>query len=49
MKEASQCGAVRYTLDTPEVLKPGAHLWTSRKLPWFPIPEGLTVYDTQPE
>ncbi len=36
------------TLDNPGVLEPSAHLWTSQKLPWVVVPDGVTTYDTQP-
>jgi hypothetical protein len=29
------------TLDTPEALAPGSHVWVSRKLPWVRIDDGL--------
>lgn len=30
-------------------LEPRAHLWTSMKLPWTVIPEGVEQYETQPK
>ena len=36
------------TLDSPGVLEPGAHLWTSEKLPWVIVPEGVKTFEKQP-
>ena len=37
------------TLDDPGALEPTTHLWTSRKLPWVVIPDGVKAFETQPE
>jgi hypothetical protein len=36
------------TLDDTSWLKPEAHYWTRSKQPWVTLPDGLTVYETQP-
>jgi hypothetical protein len=37
------------TLDDTSWLKPVAHIWASEAQPWFAFPEGVRVYQTQPE
>jgi hypothetical protein len=32
------------TLDAPELIPVAAHIWTKRRLPWIPIPEGHRVF-----
>ena len=32
------------TLDDPEALSPGSHIWVSRKLDWIVIDDGLPQY-----
>ena len=34
--------------DTSRIL-PQAHVWTSRAQPWFEFPDGVPVYETQPD
>lgn len=36
------------TLDDTSWLQPMAHVWTSCKQPWVPIPEGVPTHETQP-
>jgi len=37
------------TLSRSTIIEPTIHLWTSRKLPWVAIPDGVEQYETQPE
>jgi hypothetical protein len=34
--------------DTSKIL-PQAHVWTSRAQPWYEFPDGVPVYETQPD
>jgi hypothetical protein len=36
------------TLDDTSELAPRAHVWTSCKQPWVPIPEGVRCFEGQP-
>jgi hypothetical protein len=36
------------TLDETGWLQPTVHLWTRSKQPWISIPDGATVFETQP-
>ena len=36
-------------LDDTSIIQPQAHVWTSRAQPWFQFPEGVPVYETQPD
>jgi len=36
------------TLDKTSWLEPAAHLWTRSAQPWFVLPEGPRIYETQP-
>lgn len=36
------------TLDDPELFAPALHIWTSRKLAWVSIPEGLPQFPKGP-
>jgi hypothetical protein len=35
-------------LSDTSMIEPTAHVWVSEKQPWFQIPEGVKVFDTQP-
>ncbi len=37
------------TLDDSSWLAPAIHFWTRSAQPWVTFPEGVTVYETQPE
>jgi hypothetical protein len=34
------------TLDTPEAVKPDAHIYTRSKLPWLTLPDGARAFET---
>ena len=36
-------------LDDTSCIVPEAHVWTSRAQPWFRFPEGVPVFETQPD
>jgi len=36
-------------LDDTSEIRPQAHIWTSRAQPWFPFPEGVPVFEGQPD
>lgn len=36
------------TLDDPQALKPRFHMWTSSKLDWVSIDDGLPQFETEP-
>ena len=35
-------------LDNDPLFEPTAHFWVSEKQSWYPIPEGVAVFDKQP-
>jgi hypothetical protein len=37
------------TLDDTSWLQPTAHFWTRSKQPWIVLPEGDSVFETQPD
>ena len=37
------------TLDDTSWLRPSAHYWVRSKQPWIALPDGVTVFQTQPE
>lgn len=37
------------TLDDAAMISPRAHLWVSKKQPWIVIPDGIPIFETQPE
>lgn len=37
------------TLDDTSWLRPMVHFWTRSKQPWITLPEGLALYETQPD
>jgi hypothetical protein len=37
------------TLDDTSSLRPTMHFWTRSKQPWITLPEGGTIFETQPE
>ena len=37
------------TLDNTDVIDPRVHIWTSRKQNWYQIPEGVRVFEVQPD
>jgi hypothetical protein len=37
------------TLDDTSWLRPAMHFWTRSKQPWVTLPEGLALYETQPD
>ena len=45
-------GALRLklgTLENTDVIDPRVHIWTSQKQSWYRIPEGVLVFETQPD
>lgn len=36
-------------LDDTSQITPQSHVWTSRAQPWFSFPDGVPVYETQPD
>lgn len=37
------------TLDNAAMISPRGHLWVSKKQPWIAIPDGIPIFETQPE
>ena len=37
------------TLEDTRSVEPDVHMWTCRKQPWVSLPEGASVFETQPE
>ncbi|MGN6690910.1 MAG: GFA family protein [Sphingopyxis sp.] len=37
------------TLDDPSILEPFAHLWVKRKRRWIAIPDGVAIFDENPD
>jgi hypothetical protein len=36
-------------LSNDKIFEPSAHVWVCEKLSWYQIPEGVEVFETQPE
>jgi hypothetical protein len=47
-KDPSIVALTHGALDQPTGLTPVAHLYTRSAQPWFPLPEGVRHYETQP-